>query len=214
MASKFHLDEKRVVALLVGAAIIALVAGWFGARMPSGTGVGVKGLALTDSQAAPDASHRLAALEQRVERMAGQIDRLAGATASGRARPGMAHAPAESVESAAEMGQAQRQMAQSHATQFQAESVDPRWSASTEAALRRIGSSDAILSIEARPPDRQVIDCRRTRCRMEFDFADSADAEDWTLAYLTSLGGTLSRSQYFVSKGPTGRTLITLYGQR
>ncbi|MFP7722483.1 hypothetical protein [Lysobacter sp. A3-1-A15] len=213
MASEARPQPRTIVALLVGATVIALLAGWMGARMAGGTGGGAMS-ALTGQPAAAGAADRLAALEQRVERIAVQMDRLAGATASGRPRPALAAAPVESVESDAELAQSQRKMVQSLATQFDAESVDPRWSASAEAALRRIGSSDAILSIEAQPPDRQVIDCRRTRCRMEFDFADNADAEDWTLAYLTSLGGTLSRSQYFVSKGPTGSTRITLYGQR
>ena len=112
------------------------------------------------------------------------------------------------------MAHAQLQGVQSLATLFDAETVDPGWSAPAEASLQRIGRSDAILSIEALPPERQSVDCRSTRCRIEFDFNDPADAEDWTLAYLTSLGGTLSRSQYSMSKTRDGLTRVTLYGQR
>lgn len=213
MASDLRVGRWTVAALLAGAAIIALLAGWAGARLATGTPLGMAPAAVSGSRGA-EPLDRLAALEARVERMAVQMDRLAGTAPSGRARPALAGAPTESPASDAEQVQAQRQRVQALAAEFDAERIDPRWSAATEAALQRIGSSDAILSIEARPPERQVVDCRRTRCRMEFDFADRADAEDWTLAYLTSLGGTLPRSQYFVSSAPGGRTRITLYGQR
>ena len=213
MASRSGPPRGTVVALVAGATAVALLAGWIGARLAGAPGVASVS-ALTGSRVVVDTPERLVALEQRVERMALQMDRLAGATASRRTRPDSAATPLESKESAAELAHAQRQRVQSLATQFDAETVDPGWSAPAEAALQRIGRSDAILSIEALPPERQVVDCRSTRCRIEFDFNDPADAEDWTLAYLTSLGGTLSRSQYSMSKTRDGLTRVTLYGQR
>ena len=213
MASDRKVDTRTVVALLGAAAIIAVGAGWAGARLAAGTGLALTPTG-TSGSGAPQPLDRLANLEARVERMARQMDRLAGPAAPRPAPLSLVGAPPEPPASDAELLQAQRQRIQALAAEFDAERVDPRWSGSAEVALQRIGRSDAILSIEARPPDRQVIDCRRTRCRLEFDFADQSDAEDWTLAYLTSLGGTLSRSQYFVSQAPDGRTRITLYGQR
>ncbi|MEG3157011.1 hypothetical protein ACKVMH_03765 [Lysobacter zhanggongensis] len=175
---------------------------------PRGTTSASRGLPIASTE------NRVAALEARVEQLSLRLERLSRSGSPGRVPYALSPAPYEEPAPASEHAHALRQAEQELSALLNAEGVDPRWSTATEQALQRIGRSDAILAIEARPPERQMVDCRHTRCRIEFDFADRADAEDWTLAYLTSLGGTLPRSQYFVSNTPGGRTRITLYGQR
>ena len=95
MASRSGPPRGTVVALVAGATAVALLAGWIGARLAGAPGVASVS-ALTGSRVVVDTPERLAVLEQRVERMALQMDRLAGATASRRTRPDSAATPLES----------------------------------------------------------------------------------------------------------------------
>jgi hypothetical protein len=197
-----------VVAALLASAALLIIA--FSGALPAAQKT-LAGLSRQDSDVAR-LEARLALLEEKIDRISGYTSPQAG-TATGR-RGGVADSKLETSKSSEELRQSYRQQEEALATAFQTERTDPAWSSRAESELRQVASTDAILAIEAAPPTRQTIDCRSTQCRIEFEFSDSADADDWTIAFLTSVGGTLHKNKYFVSRNPDGSALVRLYGSR
>lgn len=170
------------------------------------------------TEARTDADARIQALEREVERLAAQVEWMAAQAAGGapqRGRIATASILADEDQKprpdpAIERGRRISQLE----TEFASERVDAAWSTTTEQALREIGSSDAVLGIEANPPVSQSIDCRSSRCRITFRFSTLADADDWTRAFSTRMGRSLPRSSYFTTRNDDGSAVVTMYGMK
>lgn len=163
--------------------------------------------------AASDDDARIASLEQKLEALtngpgqAAPMSQPDAADTSRRMRS-TAGAPDGMHARDAEMTKGELQAV------YAREAVDRAWAPTTESNLMQVAKTDAILAIEAAPPTSQRIDCRSTTCRMEFSFANDADATDWTLAYLTGIGNNLSRVRTFTDRQPDGSTSVTMYGYK
>ena len=159
---------------------------------------------------------RLAALEAKVDRLARLLEAEAGRRV-GDAGASRAAAPTGTIregDDTAEARAARAQLVGRLESEFASERTDPVWSRTAEAQLQAIGMTDAILAIEARPPVSRQVECRTRRCRLSFDFDDTADAEDWSIAFSTSAGRSLRQLAYFVTPLPGGKARVTMYGNR
>ncbi|MEP6634706.1 MAG: hypothetical protein ABJA62_10920, partial [Luteimonas sp.] len=95
---------------------------------------------------------------------------------------------------------------------YRAESVDPAWAPQKTAELNQIAALPAIAQAKISPKSLDV-DCKRTICRLNGTFASNGDAEDWTMLYMSSVGGALPNSVVTRTQNPDGTTNVEIYGR-
>jgi hypothetical protein len=162
---------------------------------------------------------RIHALEERLDALSAQVQVLATRSVS-RREAGRRFSPAQAarIEYALDNPQlveAERNRRFSgYDAAFRSEPMDAKWAPAAERDLAGIGQTDAILSIDASPPTSRNIECRSATCRLQFTFANAADAEDWSLAFATGVGRTLTRLQYAVQPQRDGSARVTMFGTR
>lgn len=198
----------------VAGAGLLLVAGLAAWAMVDSAPSGMEGASSRGNRGDTDA--RLAALEAKVDRLAALLEAEAGrrAGAGSASRVAAATRATQEGDDTAEARAARAQLVGRLESEFASERTDPVWSRTAEAQLQAIGMTDAILAIEARPPVSRQVECRTRRCRLSFDFDDTADAEDWSIAFSTSAGRSLRQLVYFVTPLPGGKARVTMYGNR
>lgn len=161
---------------------------------------------------------RIRALEAGLEALSAQVQALA--TQTGTRRRGISATPAQSERIDQELSNPQAAKADrdrrfaNYDAAFRSEPLDAKWARGAEQKLASVGQTDAILSIEADSPTSRSIECRTRMCRLQFTFANAADAEDWSLAFATGTGNNLKRLQYAVDQLPDGSARVTMFGTR
>jgi len=97
------------------------------------------------------------------------------------------------------------------ARQYSAERVDAQWAGAKEAELMAASKSDQISQLGAEP-QKLTIDCRRSMCLTQADFASRTLAEDWMTWFLLNAGEGMSKSTFEYSMQPDGTARINVYG--
>lgn len=98
------------------------------------------------------------------------------------------------------------------AAAFAGERVDSQWARSKQAELEAIASAPAIAASGASPISFEA-QCRRTLCKLDAQFATSAQADDWSLVFTTSLGNAMPSSTVTRTPVADGSTQIEIYGK-
>jgi len=96
--------------------------------------------------------------------------------------------------------------------QFSGDAKDPS-AALVESQLLETMVGDAMkgTGLVPRNPD---VDCRRRSCRIVGSFAESGNAEDWVLTYLTTNGDKLARARAAYVRNADGSTQARIYASR
>lgn len=186
-----------VAALVMGAALIALIAGVTGWSMRSRS---ISTAAVADPQAvAPPAS----TLPPHIGNLRpSPIQVHAGAPDPRRLLADRTHGASQSIAVA-------RKNLQSR---FASEPVDAGWASRKEKALAAASDSSQIEQLGAKPLafDSQ---CHSSVCVIGADFATATAAEDWYTLYTMVAGPEMSRAAVQRTDNPDGTIHLQIYGQ-
>lgn len=186
------------------AIVVAVVAGTFLLRGP--------GRADVESQAADGSIAPLDAAPQ-VQTAAPRPLRQATAATTGRSAE---EAVIGHVERRAEMREEQAArtaaMKEQSAQRYASEQVDPAWAPAKVTELNTIAADPAFEAAGVAPADLSI-DCRSSMCRIEGQFADAGQAEDWIMLYNASVGGAMPSAVVSRSRNPDGTMRVEIYGR-
>lgn len=131
--------------------------------------------------------------------------------------------PARPVPSADEEWKQQRETAMAKALRrrqaerqafierYAHEQVDARWAARKEAVMLEASRSGQILELGAQPHGLDI-DCRNSMCRIQADFANQSNAEDWFTLFSTMLGSEMPNASFQYSRNVDGSARVLAYG--
>jgi hypothetical protein len=91
--------------------------------------------------------------------------------------------------------------------------VDPAWAPRAERQLSEILDDSGIKASTLAPVSFRN-ECRSNSCRISAEFTSAADAEDWSMMFITSSGGTFQQTRSMLLPLPDGRTEARIYGTR
>ncbi len=98
------------------------------------------------------------------------------------------------------------------ASAFASEPVNPVWAAATERQLDRVAAQPAIQQNGATPKDMQI-QCRSSMCRIQSDFGQGSQADDWTLMFMASVGSTMPHALVSQVTNPDGTRSVVIYSR-
>ena len=96
-------------------------------------------------------------------------------------------------------------------SRYRDETLDASWAEAKQVELAGFGTSQQIQDIHAEPRN-LAIDCRRTVCRIDADFASRSVAQDWATLYLTGAGSRLSSASLETIPNPDGSFRMQIHG--
>jgi hypothetical protein len=188
--------KHPVAALLMGAALIALIAGVTGWSMRSRSSLAADAEPQT---VAPPASQ----LPPHIGNFRPSPVQLhAGAPDPRRLLANSAHGASKSITAARKNLQ----------TRFASEPVDATWASRKEKALAAANESSQIEQLGAKPLafDSQ---CHSSICVIGADFPTATAAEDWYTLYTLTAGPEMSRAAVQRTDNPDGTIHLQIYGQ-
>jgi hypothetical protein len=95
---------------------------------------------------------------------------------------------------------------------YASEQVDPAWAPGKISELNAVAADPSFAEAGATPRNLSV-DCRSSMCRLEGDFADAGQAEDWIMLYNASVGGAMPSSVVSRTRNPDGSMRVEIYGR-
>ena len=98
------------------------------------------------------------------------------------------------------------------ARRFELEPVDPAWSAGKETRLQTLAEAPPYQDAGI-VPDSLQIDCRSTLCKVTADHASHGASADWSMIFLTSSAGELTRSFTRTINNADGTTRVEIHAQ-
>jgi hypothetical protein len=98
-------------------------------------------------------------------------------------------------------------------SRYQAESIDPVWSATSEKGFATASASQVMAQAGFHPQDVST-DCRSHSCRISARFHNSGEARDWADRLLTQMAGTIAQAKVAVVPQDDGSFEVRVYGTR
>jgi hypothetical protein len=202
--------------LLVAIALALVGGGWIlGSSLRSAEGVSPGGGDAAAVATGTDVEARMAALEEKMQRLAVSIDRLAARGAAPPSAGGSNEGPVGPEPFDHEAAKARREQTQrDYAKRFAEDRVDPTWSVAAKTDLLAKAAGDHVLANAPAMPDKWNVECRSRMCQMSFDFSDPGAATDWTDAYMADMGNSLASVWTSEVRNPDGTTTVVMYGFR
>ncbi len=97
-------------------------------------------------------------------------------------------------------------------TLYRNDAPDPAWSVKAEKDLMDAASEPALTQFGV--PEKYQAQCMGRLCKIDMEFATSAQANDWAELYVVETGGVLTSVQTQITSLPGGRAGLTLFGTR
>ena len=105
-----------------------------------------------------------------------------------------------------------RALHEQSAGRYAAERPDPAWAPAKIGELTAIAERPEFAEAGAKPAS-LGIDCRSTMCRLEAQFANQAQAENWIRMYTSSIGGAMPNSVVSRRNNPDGSVGVEIHGR-
>lgn len=95
---------------------------------------------------------------------------------------------------------------------YASEQVDAQWAPQKEGELNTVADNPLFEEAGAKPTSLSI-DCRTSMCRIDGQFADRGNAEDWILMYMASVGKAMPNSVVSRRVNPDGSIRVEIYGR-